>query len=44
MAKKKEKKAGKRMKKSELAERLISYFHAKPNETFSLKQLSSGLN
>ena len=44
MAKKKEKKAGKRMKKSELAERLINYFRAKPNETFSLKQLSSGLN
>ena len=35
MAKKKEKKAGKRMKKSELAERLINYFRAKPNETFS---------
>lgn len=32
------------MKKSELAERLINYFRAKPNETFSLKQLSSGLN
>ena len=30
MAKKKEKKAGKRMKKSELAERLINYFRAKP--------------
>lgn len=44
MAKKKEKKAGKRMKKSELAERLINYFHAKPNETISLKQLSNGLN
>ena len=44
MAKKKEKKAGKRMKKSELAERLINYFRAKPNETFSLKQLSSSLN
>ena len=39
MAKKKEKKAGKRMKKSELAERLINYFRAKPNVTFSLKQL-----
>ncbi|WP_455673078.1 ribonuclease R [Phocaeicola sp.] len=44
MAKKKEKKAGKRMKKSELAEHLISFFHTKPNEAISLKQLSSGLN
>ena len=44
MAKKKEKKAGKRMKKSEMSERLISLFHTKPNETFSLKQLSSSLN
>ena len=34
MAKKKEKKAGKRMKKSEMSERLISLFHTKPNETF----------
>ena len=33
MAKKKEKKAGKRMKKSEMSERLISLFHTKPNET-----------
>lgn len=32
MAKKKEKKAGKRMKKSEMSERLISLFHTKPNE------------
>ena len=31
MAKKKEKKAGKRMKKSEMSERLISLFHTKPN-------------
>ena len=44
MAKKREKKAGKRMKKSEMAERLISLFHTKPNETFSLKQLSNSLN
>ncbi|WP_288149876.1 ribonuclease R [Phocaeicola sartorii] len=44
MAKKKEKKAGKRMKKSEMSERLISLFHTKPNETFSLKQLSNSLN
>ena len=44
MAKKKEKKAGKRMKKSEMSERLISLFNTKPNETFSLKQLSSSLN
>lgn len=32
------------MKKSEMSERLISLFHTKPNETFSLKQLSSSLN
>ena len=38
MAKKKEKKAGKRMKKSEMSERLISLFHTKPNETFSRKR------
>lgn len=44
MAKKKEKKVGKRMKKSEMSERLISLFHTKPNETFSLKQLSNSLN
>lgn len=44
MAKKKEKKGGKRMKKSELAELLISFFHSKPNDTFGHKQISSGLN
>ena len=27
-----------------MSERLISLFHTKPNETFSLKQLSSSLN
>ena len=32
------------MKKSEMSERLISLFHTKPNETFSLKQLSSSLS
>ncbi len=30
---KKEKKAGKRMSKKELAALLIDFFHAKPNET-----------
>ena len=44
MAKKKEKKAGKRMKKSEMSERLISVIDTKPNKRFSLKQLSSSLN
>lgn len=44
MAKKKEKKAGKRMKKSELAERLISLFRSKTDETFGLKKLSGSLN
>lgn len=44
MAKKKEKKAGKRMKKSEMAERLISLFHSKPTDSFSLKQLAQSLN
>lgn len=44
MAKKKEKKAGKRMKKSEMAERLISLFHSKPTDSFSLKQLAQRLN
>ena len=33
MAKKKEKKAGKRMKKSEMSERLISLYHTKTELT-----------
>lgn len=44
MAKKKEKKAGKRMKKSELAEKLITFFSTRPNATFGMKQLFQGLN
>lgn len=44
MAKKKrEKKGGKRMKKKELAELLITYFRTRPNEAFSHKQLFQGL-
>lgn len=39
MAKKKEKKAGKRMKKRELATMLMDFFHTKPNETLSLKYI-----
>lgn len=42
--KKKEKKGGKRMKKKELAELLVNYFRIKPMESFSLKQLFTGLN
>lgn len=44
MAKKKERKAGKRMKKSELSERLITLFHTKSKETLTLKQISGSLN
>ncbi|HJC94683.1 MAG TPA: ribonuclease R [Candidatus Phocaeicola excrementigallinarum] len=41
--KKKEKKAGKRMKKKELAELIIGYFRNKPEATVSAKQLFQGL-
>ena len=41
--KKKEKKGGKRMKKKELAELLVSYFQLRPGEAFGLKQLFRGL-
>lgn len=44
MAKKKEKKGGKRMKKKELVELIISYFRNKPGDTFTLKQLFQGLH
>ena len=37
--KKKEKKGGKRMKKRELAELIVSYFQLRPTQAFSLKQL-----
>ena len=43
MAKKKEKKSGKHMKKKELAELVVSYFRNKPEGTFTLKQLCQGL-
>ena len=44
MAKKKEKKAGKRMKKKELANILIDFFHTKQEEVISLKYLFAELH
>ena len=44
MAKKKEKKAGKHMKKGELADKLITFFQMRPNEAFAAKQLFRSLN
>lgn len=44
MAKKKEKKAGKRMKKSQLAELLMNFFQRKSTETIGLKYLFAELN
>jgi ribonuclease R len=44
MAKKKEKKAGKRMKKGELADKLITYFSNRPTQSIVTKQLFQGLN
>lgn len=43
MTKKKDKKGGKRMKKKELTELLVSYFRNKPSEAFTVKQLFQGL-
>ncbi|NDV65760.1 ribonuclease R [Bacteroides sp. 224] len=43
MGKKGGKKAGKRMKKKELAEIVLNFFHAKPTETFTLKYIFSEL-
>ncbi len=40
MAKKKEKKAGKRMKKKELANILMDFFHTKQEEVISLNIFS----
>ena len=40
---KKEKKAGKRMSKKELAALLIDFFHAKSSETLSMKYILSEL-
>ena len=39
MSKKKEKKAGKRMTKKQLVSLLLDFFHAKQNETLSLKYI-----
>lgn len=44
MAKKREKKGGKRMKKSEMVEYLTNFLHARPTESFSMKQLFHTLN
>ena len=41
--KKKEKKGGKRMKKRELVELMVSYFQLHAEQTFGLKQLFRGL-
>ena len=43
MAKKKEKKAGKRMKKKELSKAVLDFFHAKQDEVNSLKYIFSEL-
>ena len=40
---KKEKKAGKRMSKKELAALLIDFFHAKSSETLSMKYIFFGI-
>ena len=39
MTKKKEKKAGKHMKKSELAEKLMTWMQMRPGEDFATKQI-----
>ena len=44
MTKKKEKKAGKHMRKSELAGQLMTWMQMRPNEDFALKQIFRGLN
>ena len=44
MTKKKEKKAGKHMKKSELAGQLMTWIQMRPSENFSIKQIFRGLN
>ena len=44
MAKKKEKKAGRRMKKKELANILMDFFHTKQEEVISLKYLFAELH
>lgn len=43
MAKKKEKKAGKRMKKKELTKAVLDFFHAKQDEVINLKYIFSEL-
>ena len=44
MTKKKEKKAGKHMRKSELAAQLMTWMEMRPGEDFALKQIFRGLN
>ncbi|MCD8167138.1 MAG: ribonuclease R [Bacteroides sp.] len=43
MSKKREKKAGKRMTKKELAQKLTDFFHSRPNESMGLKYIFSEL-
>ena len=42
MTKKKEKKAGKHMRKSELANQLMTWMEMRPGEDFALKQIFRG--
>ena len=44
MTKKKEKKAGKHMRKNELAEKLMTWMQMRPSEDFATKQIFRGLN
>ena len=44
MTKKKEKKAGKRMNKKQLTEKLMHFFQSRPNDIFSLKYIFSELH
>lgn len=44
MSKKKDKKGGKRMNKSELSERLVNYLYTKVNESLTTKQIFRDLN
>ena len=44
MTKKKEKKAGKHMRKTELAGMLMTWMQMRPNEDFATKQIFRGLN
>ena len=43
MAKKKERKAGKYIKKNELADQMMNFFQMRATESFGLKQVFRGL-